>query len=230
MSSGTSVPAAEALLAASGPATPSMAPWPNSSGSRREPLLDRVRQQRRQLGAAGRAARRAGSRWPCRAATASTIAPSRRALIHSDALERQHSSSPVGAAASDSVSPTANRPIATMTGSIPSSRYGMPKVSRASPLRRSMPTSPSVDAEQQAQPAPRCAIARAASRWRRTPATISAKYSAGPNASASCTIVGARHGERRACRACRRRSCRSPRWPAPRRRGRGAPSGGRRAR
>ena len=30
--SGTSVPAAEALLAASGPATPSMAPVPNSSG------------------------------------------------------------------------------------------------------------------------------------------------------------------------------------------------------
>ena len=29
---GTSVPAAEALLAASGPATPSMAPLPNSSG------------------------------------------------------------------------------------------------------------------------------------------------------------------------------------------------------
>ena len=32
--SGTSVPAAEALFAASGPATPSMAPWPNSSGCR----------------------------------------------------------------------------------------------------------------------------------------------------------------------------------------------------
>ena len=29
---GTNVPAAEALLAASGPATPSMAPLPNSSG------------------------------------------------------------------------------------------------------------------------------------------------------------------------------------------------------
>ena len=32
VSSGTSVPAAEALFAASGPATPSIAPWPNSSG------------------------------------------------------------------------------------------------------------------------------------------------------------------------------------------------------
>ena len=31
VSSGTSEPAALALLAASGPATPSMAPWPNSS-------------------------------------------------------------------------------------------------------------------------------------------------------------------------------------------------------
>ena len=32
MSSGTSTPAAAALLAASGPATPSIAPLPNSSG------------------------------------------------------------------------------------------------------------------------------------------------------------------------------------------------------
>ncbi len=32
VSSGTSTPAAAALLAASGPATPSIAPWPNSSG------------------------------------------------------------------------------------------------------------------------------------------------------------------------------------------------------
>ena len=32
VSSGTRLPAAEALLVASGPATPSMAPWPNSSG------------------------------------------------------------------------------------------------------------------------------------------------------------------------------------------------------
>ena len=32
VSSGASTPAAEALLAASGPATPSMAPCPNSSG------------------------------------------------------------------------------------------------------------------------------------------------------------------------------------------------------
>jgi len=31
-SSGTSTPATAALLAASGPATPSMAPWPNSRG------------------------------------------------------------------------------------------------------------------------------------------------------------------------------------------------------
>ncbi len=50
---------------------------------------------------------------------------------------------PGGAAASASVSPTAKRPMATMVGSSPSSRYGTPKVSRASPLRRSMPMSPS---------------------------------------------------------------------------------------
>jgi hypothetical protein len=32
VSSGTSTPVAAALFAASGPATPSIAPWPNSSG------------------------------------------------------------------------------------------------------------------------------------------------------------------------------------------------------
>ena len=36
VSIGTSTPAAEALLAASGPATPSIAPLPNSSGASRE--------------------------------------------------------------------------------------------------------------------------------------------------------------------------------------------------
>ena len=54
VSSGTSVPAAEALLAASGPATPSIAPWPNSSGCLVEPLLGRIGQEGRDLGAAGR--------------------------------------------------------------------------------------------------------------------------------------------------------------------------------
>ena len=46
VSSGTSTPAAAALLAASGPATPSIAPWPNSSfaspfASRRSPAEER---------------------------------------------------------------------------------------------------------------------------------------------------------------------------------------------
>ena len=54
VSSGTSVPENEALLAASGPATPSIAPLPNSSGRLRQALLDGVGQERRQLGAAGR--------------------------------------------------------------------------------------------------------------------------------------------------------------------------------
>ena len=55
-SSGTNMPAAEALLAASGPATPSIAPWPNSSLALAggDPLLGDVGQERRDLGAAGR--------------------------------------------------------------------------------------------------------------------------------------------------------------------------------
>ena len=47
VSSGTSTPAAEALLAASGPATPSMAPCPNRSGSSTQPLFDHVGKERR---------------------------------------------------------------------------------------------------------------------------------------------------------------------------------------
>ena len=54
MSSGTSTPAAAALLAASGPATPSMAPCPNRSGSSTQPLLDHVGKERRDHRAAAR--------------------------------------------------------------------------------------------------------------------------------------------------------------------------------
>ena len=54
MRSGTRTPAAAALLAASGPATPSIAPSrPNSSRLGDEAPLDHVREERRDLGAAG---------------------------------------------------------------------------------------------------------------------------------------------------------------------------------
>src|SRR5215207_28582 len=48
--SGTSVPENDALFAASGPATPSIAPLALG----REPLLGRIGEERRHLGAAGR--------------------------------------------------------------------------------------------------------------------------------------------------------------------------------
>ena len=53
VSSGTSVPENDALLAASGPATPSIAPSPHSA-SRFEPALGRVGEERRHLRAARR--------------------------------------------------------------------------------------------------------------------------------------------------------------------------------
>ena len=64
-----------ALLAASGPATPSIAPLPELAPVLRQPLLEPVGQEGRDLGAARPAARRSGSRAPCRAARASRTAP-----------------------------------------------------------------------------------------------------------------------------------------------------------
>ena len=54
VSIGTSTPAAEALLAASGPATPSIAPVVPNSSVLRQLLLQRVGQEGRDFGAAGR--------------------------------------------------------------------------------------------------------------------------------------------------------------------------------
>ena len=47
VSIGTIAPVAAALLADSGPATPSIAPWPNSSRVLRDLLLERVREEGR---------------------------------------------------------------------------------------------------------------------------------------------------------------------------------------
>ena len=65
------------------------------------------------------------------------------ALIQRVRSSGSNCDAPGGAAARASVSPTANSPMATMVGSRPSSRYGTPKVRRASPLNRSMPMRPS---------------------------------------------------------------------------------------
>ena len=78
VSSGTSVPENDALLAASGPATPSIAPSPHSAS-----LRSAAARSRRTGTSAPRrrppAARRTGTRSPRRAATASTSAASPRA-------------------------------------------------------------------------------------------------------------------------------------------------------
>ena len=84
VSSGTSTPAAAALFAASGPATPSIAPLPNSSG-----VLATAASRSRRRGRSGSprrrpAARRSGSRARCRAATASTSAASPRGVIQTE--------------------------------------------------------------------------------------------------------------------------------------------------
>ena len=54
VSSGTSMPATAALLAASGPATPSIAPLPNSSGFLARRFSTQIGEEGRDLGAAGR--------------------------------------------------------------------------------------------------------------------------------------------------------------------------------
>ena len=115
---------------------------PELLGMTRQALLDGIGEQRRQFRAAGRQ----GAQREADRRAAQPRLPRARPVVA--VIQRVRSSGstvagPGGAAASVSVSPTAKRPIATMVGSRPSSRYGTPKVRRASPLSRSMPTRPS---------------------------------------------------------------------------------------
>ena len=162
VSSGTSVPAADALLAASGPATPSIAPWPNSSGCLASCLLDRVGQEGADLGAARRhradreADRRAAQPRLPRARPVLAAHPD-RALDRLDPSHRRVR----GARRRCSVSPTAKSATASVVTSMPSSRSGMPKASRAWPVCRSMPIEPERQAEEQrGQPAQRASCRR----------------------------------------------------------------------
>ncbi len=93
-------------------------------------------------------------------------------------------------AATYSASPTANRPTASTTTSMPSSSSGTPNAKRCCPVCSSMPTRPNSR--------PRNSIVRPrVVDCPRTAATvtkantISAKYSAGPNFSAISTTTGA---------------------------------------
>lgn len=140
---GTRVPAADALFAASGPATPSIAPLPNSSGclvSRFSVAYDRK---------VGISAPPAGS-----APNGKPYAVPRSHGFH----ERFQSSRPIQGrptgitsaglrrrcAATHRASPTAKMPTATTTTSMPSANCGMPSVSRCWPETESMPTRPIV--------------------------------------------------------------------------------------
>ena len=114
------------------------------------------------------------------------------ALIHS---EPRTGSTVSGArlpwAATNSVSPMANMATASVVTSTPSSRSGMPKLSRACPVCRSMPMIPSVR-PMNSEVSPRRAESPNAAETVTKASTISAKYSRGPKASANFTTQGAR--------------------------------------
>ena len=111
------------------------------------------------------------------------------------------------------ISAKPNRPIATPTTPMPSVSSGMPKAKRATPELTSVPTMPS------SRPSTIIAIAFSSEPCASTtapirPSTISEKYSAGPNLSASSDsggataatrIVATRAGEERAERRDRER-------------------------
>ena len=147
-SSGTIVPAAEALLAASGPATPSMAPLPNSSG-----CLESLRSVRydRKVGISAPPAGIAPNGKPSAVPRSQGFHDRPQSALDSHgrptgmtvaALRRR-------CAATHSASPTAKMPTAMTTTSMLSARNGLPKVSRCWPVTKSVPTSAERQADQQ---------------------------------------------------------------------------------
>ena len=103
------------------------------------------------------------------------------------------------------ISAKPNRPIATLTTPMPSVSSGMPKSKRATPELTSVPTMPS------SRPSTIIAMALSSEPCASTtapirPSTISEKYSAGPNLSAS-SDSGTRHGgDEHRGDACRRKT------------------------
>ena len=142
VSSGTSVPVADALLAASGPATPSIAPLPNSSGclvSLRSIAYDR------NVGISAPPAGSVPNGKPSAVPRSHGFherAQSRALIITDPENFSSRSATRFKYVATYSVSPTANSPTATTTTSMPSSSSGMPSVKRAWPVCVSMPMRP----------------------------------------------------------------------------------------
>ncbi len=174
VSSGTSVPAAEALFAASGPATPSIAPCPNSSGCLASAFsVEYDRKVPISAPPAGIAPIGKPMSVPRSQGFHDRDQSSR--VIHTEPLTASTFSSPcTGDAATFSASPIAKSATASVVTSMPSSRSGTPKASRACPVCRSMPTSPSVSPRKSAV-MPRSAESPKAAETVMKASTISAK-------------------------------------------------------
>ena len=189
VSSGTSVPVAAALLAASGPATPSIAPRPNSSGRRDRRFSSAYD---RKVGISAPPAGMVPNGKPM-AVPRSHAGHERR---QSSAVMRGVCAA-IGRACSSrsnttacSASATANSATATSTTSMPSASAGSPKVKRTCPEIWSMPTMPSASPSA-SDDSPRKSDAPSSEATAANASTASAKYSTGPNASAHCTTRGA---------------------------------------
>ncbi len=93
--------------------------------------------------------------------------------------------------ATQSVSPTAKSPTATVTTSTPLSRCWLPKVNRGWPVRASIPISPRANPKKRlTRPRTRDDPSRAVMAVKAS--TIRATYSAGPKLRATSAITGAR--------------------------------------
>ena len=88
-------------------------------------------------------------------------------------------------------SPKANSATAMVVTSIPSISCGTPKVSRAAPVRPSMPTQASAS-PMKSEVKPRSVLSPKVAETVTKASTISAKYSRGPSVRASLTTCGAR--------------------------------------
>ena len=191
VSIGTNDACAPALLADSGPATPSTAPWPNSSGRLEiffstaydanadntapppgsTPKNEPIAVPRTTAGAARLSSVAVGIRVPTRLVNTSRLTArlSRFAMI----------------------SPKPKIPIAIATKGRPSASSGMPKVKRSAPELTSVPIMPSI------RPSATIANALITEPLASTtaairPTTISAKYSVAPKWNATSASIGAK--------------------------------------
>ena len=176
-----------------GPATPSMAPWPNSSGRLVMSLFGAIGQEAGNV----RTACRHGADGKTDGGAAQPGFQDRRQSSRVMATEPlmawTFSCIAAAWAATNSASPTANMATASVVTSIPSRSCGTPKDSRAWPVSPSIPTSRQRKTDEQRRQPLHRAFAKGGRHGDKGQTPSGQSTRAGRRTSASLTICGARN-------------------------------------